>query len=166
MKLVPLFLVILSMPLVAQDYASSVPLPIWEAPIPESQGHFTVSLNSICSIAVEQYTLKYDGKSYPVTEFSIETVGGKTARFYHIDEDKADREKEKQEEKSPFMPVKEAASIFLPENDEEKASQKYRVVKVYPQSAISGTVEYRVRSKSEVLALYRNLREAWIKWAP
>lgn len=163
MKLIPFLLVITSLPLFAQDYASPIPLPIWEAPIPEVQGKFTVSLNSICSIAVENYDLQYEKKTYPVTECSIETVGGKTARFYFIDEDREQKEEEKD---SPLKPVKEAANFFLPESEDEKNDDKFRVVKQYPQSSTASSVEYRLRSKTEVIELYRNLREAWIKWAP
>lgn len=166
MKRILLLLLVTSLPLVAQDDPSSIPLPIWEAPIPESQGQFIVGLNSICSIAVEHYNLQYEKKSYPVTECSIETVGGKTARFYYIDEDTADRKEKREEKKSPLNPFKEAASIFLPENDDKKNNNEYRVVKVYPQSSNSSSVEYRLKSEDEVLALYKNLREAWLQWAP
>lgn len=160
MKYIVTLLLIVPIGLLAQN--QSIPLPIWEAPIPATQGHFTVSLNSICSIAVEHYDLQYEKKTYPVTECSIETVGGKTARFYFVKDDKENTESD-----SPYKPAMEVAEIFLPESDdEEKADNKYRVVKVYPQSSTSSSVEYRLKSKSEVIDLYRDLREAWLKWAP
>lgn len=139
----------------------AMPLPVWEAPLPEAQGYFTVSLNSICSIAVERYHLEYEKKSYPVVECSVETVGGKTARFYFIKE-----EQEKKSE-SPFKPVRDAAKVVLPDAEDEKNSDNpYRVLKQYPHSSLSGSVEYRLRSETEVIGLYRSLREAWLQWAP
>lgn len=160
MKIITLLLLLTTIPLIAQSSDSPVPLPIWEAPIPKSQGEFTVSLNSICSIAIERYNLRYEKKTYPIVEFSIETVGGKTARFYYIDV---------KEKESPLLqPIKEAKEIFLPsgEEDDSMEDKKYRVVKIYPQSSTSTSVEYRLETESAVTDLYKELQSAWIKWAP
>lgn len=153
----------------AQDFPSNKPaFPLWTAPIPDSQGAYAVSLNSICSVALEKYDLKYEDKVFPVTECSVATVGGKTARFYFVDEDK--KEKKKEDEDGPLGQVKAAVATVVPgmeeDEDSEENQKKLRVVKIYPESASTGTVEYRLATKARVIALYRDLRDTWVASAP
>lgn len=140
------------------------PFPLWTAPLPNAQGAYVVSLNSICSVALEHYDLKYDDKTYPVTECSIETVGGKTARFYFVDDGKPENEDE-----SPAGQVVEAVGTLVPvltPEEQEEEQKKLRVVKAYPESALTGTVEYRLSSKAKVEALYKDLRDTWVASSP
>jgi hypothetical protein len=147
----------------AQETPQNKPtFPLWTAPLPNAQGSYAVSLNSICSVALEKYDLKFDDKVFPITECSIETVGGKTARFYFVDEDK--REKKD----GPVEQAKDAIASVVPgmEENSEKDQKKLRVVKIYPESALAGTVEYRLSSEKKVTDLYQNLRDAWVASAP
>lgn len=166
--LVPLFLFLSAVGLSAQQSASTrqpIPLPVWKAPVDESQGAYTVSLNSICSVALEHYDLQYKDQTYPIVECSLETVGGKTARFYYID----DREdSKKSDDGSALNQVKEAVKTLIPseEEEDEKKKEKLRVVKVYPESALTTTVEYRLATEAEIVRLYNSLRDAWVSSAP
>jgi hypothetical protein len=158
--LLPLLLPIVS--LAQQSSSQAIPLPIWKAPVPDKQGAYVVSINSICSVALERYDLEYKGKTYPIVECSIETVGGKTARFYYID----DREDSKKDENDSLLkPLKESIKGVLPE-DEEKKREKLRVVKTYPESVLAASVEYRLGTEREILDLYQGLRDAWVATAP
>jgi len=158
-----LILSLLSSALFAQDNnPREILLPTWEAPLRESQGAYTVSLNSICSVALERYDLRYDDKTYFVVECSVETVGGKTARFYHI----SDQKPKKKDNDSLLAPLKENVEKLLPEENEEEEDERMRVMKVYPESALAATVEYRFRQETEVVALYHSLRDAWVASAP
>ncbi len=145
----------------AQENPSKPMFPLWTAPIPTAQGAYAVSLNSICSVALEKYDLKFEDKVFPITECSIETVGGKTARFYFVDENK------KQE--GPVDQAKTAAAGLIPgmeDKESEDKQKKLRVVKIYPESAIAGTVEFRLSTEAKVADLFKNLRDAWIASAP
>jgi len=154
------------MGLIAQNSPVNKPtFPLWTAPIPTTQGAYAVSLNSICSVALEKYDLKFEDKVFPITECSIETVGGKTARFYFVNEDK--------KQKNEKGPMEEAKAAFTPvisdlekDEDSEENQKKLRVVKIYPESALTGTVEYRLSSAKKVADLYQNLRDAWVASAP
>lgn len=155
---IPLFL--FAATLLAQDTPRTSPrFPLWTAPLPKSQGAYAVSLNSICSVALEQYDLKYDDQTFPVTECSIETVGGKTARFYFIDEGE-------EEDKGLAGDLLKTAASAVPGLAGEDDDQKLRVVKVYPESALAGTVEYRLASKAKVEDLYRELHDTWVASSP
>ncbi len=145
----------------AQEPPGHVPImPLWDAPIPSSQGFYSVSLNSVCSVALEKYDLEFKGKTYPVVECSVETVGGKTARFYYVDEKESDQKNLLESMKDT---VTEASGVQGAEDDQNK---KLRVVKVYPESSTSTTVEFRLATEKKVVDLYQSLRQAWVTAMP
>ncbi len=146
----------------AQQPAPNAPImPLWDAPLPTSQGYYSVSLNSICSVAVERFDLEYKNKTYPVVECSVQTVGGKTARFYFLEEKESD---EKNLVDSVQDSLKKAASGEQEADGDENG--KLKVVKIYPESSTSTTVEFRLGSEKKVLDLYQSLRDAWVTAMP
>lgn len=134
--------------------------PLWEPPLPKDQGAFALSLNSICSVALERYDLEYKDKTYPVTECSVMTVGGKTVRFYYVEE------KKDSESKNPIEAAKESVKSIVSGDSEEEDSKKLRVVKLFPHSSQTGTVEYRLSSEKKITDIYQSLRDAWVANAP
>lgn len=133
--------------------------PVWDAPIPSSQGRFSVRLSSIGSLALESYNLKYEDKTIPVVECSVAMAGGKTARFYYIEE-----KNEEEGKKDPFIePLQNALAAAAPatQNEDEDDNPNLRVVKAYPESALAATVEYRLGSQQAVISLYSKLRKDW-----
>lgn len=157
-------LVLLSFSLQAQETPNKPTFPLWTAPIPTSQGAYSLSLNSICSVSLEKYDLKFEDKVYPITECSVETVGGKTARFYFVDENK------KEKKDGPIEQAKETLATVVPGMEEDEESEenqkKLRVVKIYPESSLAGTVEFRLSTAKKVTDLYQSLRDAWVASAP
>jgi hypothetical protein len=162
MKVPTILLVLLasSSVILAQESSPKGPaFPLWEPPLPKSQGAFALSLNSICSVSLERYDLEFKDKSYPVTECSVMTVGGKTVRFYYVEEKKEDS-------KNPIDAAKESVKSIVSGNSEEEDSKKFRVVKLFPHSSQTGTVEYRLSSEKKITDIYQSLRDAWVANAP
>ncbi len=160
----PILLILLasSSVLLAQESPPKGPtFPLWEPPLPKDQGAFALSLNSICSVALERYDLEYKDKSYPVVECSVMTVGGKTVRFYYVEE-----KKKNSESKNPIEAAKESVKSIVSGDSEEEDSKKLRVVKLFPHSSQTGTVEYRLSSEKKITDIYQSLRDAWVANAP
>ncbi|CAN5471867.1 hypothetical protein BH09VER1_BH09VER1_26530 [soil metagenome] len=148
--------------------------PTWRATVGESD--YVVAVNSITSACLQNYDMEYNGKTYPVTELGIETVGGAAARFYFLDEQASTStapqpvsvggvnvgpSKEVQERLKEL--TKTAADNPLTADVSTNSNANTRVVKKFPEGTYAKTFEFRLGSKVEVKKLYESLLTKWIK---
>lgn len=130
--------------------------PFWKAQLPG--GRYMVSLQSIESLSV--HTFLVDGVGQ-VTEMTVAIHSGVVARFYSIS--------------APDVKMPGGIGQSIMEQAKEKANevlervgpvdalktQSTMVVKNYPETTHAHTVEYRLRTPEEVVALFVSLSEAW-----
>jgi len=141
------------------------PYSIWTAPLKREQGSYNVAMNSICAVALERYTLRYHEKMYPVTECTIETIGGRSARFYYI----GNEEKKKKKDDSLAGEIKEEVdqvSEVLIAKEALDNEAKGKVIKEQEQAAASRTSEYAFEHEGDVVNLYEDLMKKWLDSNP
>ncbi len=127
------------------------PRRFWQANLPG--GHYMVALDRISSVSRHSYVL--DG-AVLVDEVTVDTVGQALARFYFL------------------QPVTAAApgnaAAQLTQRGKELLEQAGRsagtdvhnmVMKKYPDTTHSKTIEYRLLSEQQLSGLYGSLRTAW-----
>lgn len=127
------------------------PRRFWQASL--SGGHYMVALDRISSVSRHSYVL--DG-AVLVDEVTVDTVGQALARFYFL------------------QPVTAAvpgnAAAQLTQRGKELLDQAGRsagtdvhnmVMKKYPETTHSKTIEYRLLSEQQLSGLYGSLRSAW-----
>lgn len=158
-------LLFLAFPLAAQDTGGNDDVPeetqnatdeedlkrFWQLTLPD--GHFMVALDRIASISRSSYVL--DG-GLIVTEVTIDTVGNALCRIYQITP---------ATENSKSSTAQRATQRALELTGRAEAvtgtSLSTMVQKSYPTTTHAKTVEYRVKERTTLDALYGSLNKAW-----
>ena len=126
-------------------------MPMWRCTLPG--GNYSVALRSIVSVSTHEYLV--DGVAR-VTEVNIDTTGSLLARFYYI------------EPAIPNSPLGlgtatlEKAQQLLIEGAERTGQDAWKkVVKNYPTTTHSRTVEYRLTNRDQINAIFASAEEAF-----
>lgn len=127
-----------------------VPNNFWDCTLPG--GSYTVALNKISVVSLHEFNLP-GGR---VTEMNIVTEGAGLARFYFMEAalpggSTAEAAKAR---------VTELANLAADRTGTEKIWQK--VLKDYPLATHAHTIEYRLQTKAEILALHASAKGAWM----
>lgn len=119
-------------------------IPMWRCNLPG--GSYSVALRAIVSVSSHEYLV--DGVAR-VTEVNIDTLGNALARFYYI------------EPSTPNSPIGlgqatiDKAQQLLQEGAARSGQDVWqKVVKNYPTTTHSHTIEYRVADKDTLTRLY------------
>ncbi len=154
--LVPAALVWGARPLCAQESPAQAPQnpAVWRARVPG--GTYVVLLSSLRSISTHQYLVNGVGL---ITELTIDAGGSTTARFYSVEPPKVE---------SPSgvgQAVISRAQEVVGEarNRLDPGRNLAVVIKDYPNTTHSHTVEYLLPSSSDVVSLFENLERAWAR---
>jgi len=153
-KFLPLLFLILSAPFLRAQTPAATPPPtnilMWRCNLPG--GSYSVALRSIVSVSSHEYMV--DG-AVRVTEVNIDTTGNALARFYYI------------EPNIPASPIGlgtatiEKAQQLLQEGAERSGQDVWKkVVKNYPTTTHSHTIEYRVTDKDSLNKLFESAESA------
>ena len=131
---------------VATDHA------FWDCTLPG--GSYTVALNKISVVSLHEFSLP-GGR---VTEMNIVTDGAGLARFYYLE---------------PALPgsgtaaaeiaktrLTELANAAADRTGSDKTWQK--VQKDYPLATHAHTIEYRLQTKADLIALHDSAKKAWM----
>lgn len=124
----------------------------WE--VVTAGGRFVARLDQITSVSEQEYLI--DG-AVRVFECTVDTDGGQTARFYHIE------------------PVTEGSSITAGSATVERLKSLANqvttktgagdldsiVTKHYPDTTHAKTSEYRVKNKATISQIYDHVRRVW-----
>jgi len=154
MKFLPILFLILSAPFLRAQTPAATPSPtnilMWRCNLPG--GSYSVALRSIVSVSSHEYMV--DG-AVRVTEVNIDTTGNALARFYYI------------EPNIPASPIGlgtatiEKAQQLLQEGAERSGQDVWKkVVKNYPTTTHSHTIEYRVTDKDSLNKLFESAESA------
>ena len=126
-------------------------MPMWRCTLPG--GNYSVALRSIVSVSTHEYLV--DGVAR-VTEVNIDTTGSLLARFYYI------------EPAIPNSPLGlgtatlEKTQQLLIEGAERTGQDAWKkVVKNYPTTTHSRTVEYRLTNRDQINAIFASAEEAF-----
>ena len=164
MKLLPFVLALIAAPaLLAQQPAAtpaagqatpspSTNIPMWRAALPG--GTYSVALRSVVSVSTHEYVV--DGAAR-VTEVNIDTTGAALARFYFIEPNTI---------AAPAgfgAATVEKAQQLLQEGVQRTGQEDVwkKVVKSYPTTTHTRTVEYRFGSKETLLKLFESAEGAF-----
>jgi hypothetical protein len=158
-------LVAAALPLFAQDTTSAptptprpgAAIPIWRCELPG--GTYEVALRYIVSVSQHEYLV--DGVAR-VTEVNVDTDGSMSVRFYYL------------EPVTPNSPIGLGQSAInkaqeIAENLAERTGQEEvwkKVVKNYPTTTHSHTIEYRLESKDQLDKLYKSASKAFREARP
>ena len=143
----------------AQETSPTPPTPeqlrrgIWRAELPG--GEYIVRLSAITSVSLHEYVV--DGAAR-VAEVNISTSGSQLARFYFI------------EPYPPKAPVPAGQKVLSAiENKAKEVSERVetgdartKVIKSYPTTTHSHTVEYRLVDRESLSRLFDSIEEAWL----
>ena len=143
----------------AQEASPTPPTPeqlrrgIWRAELPG--GEYIVRLSAIASVSLHEYVV--DGAAR-VAEVNISTSGSQLARFYFI---------EPYPPKAPVSAGQKVLSVI--ENKAKEVSERVetgdartKVIKSYPTTTHSHTVEYRLVDRESLNRLFDSIEEAWL----
>ncbi|GHC63508.1 hypothetical protein [Roseibacillus persicicus] len=123
----------------------------WQLSLPD--GHFMVALDRIASISRSSYLL--DG-GLIVTEVTIDTVGNSLCRIYQITP-----AAESSQVSSAQRLTQRARDLTGRAKEVTGADIETMVQKNYPTTTHAKTVEYRVKERATLDALYASLNKAW-----
>ncbi|MDQ8188668.1 hypothetical protein [Roseibacillus persicicus] len=123
----------------------------WQLSLPD--GHFMVALDRIASISRSSYLL--DG-GLIVTEVTIDTVGNSLCRIYQITP-----AAENSQVSSAQRLTQRARDLTGRAKEVTGADIETMVQKNYPTTTHAKTVEYRVKERATLDALYASLNKAW-----
>jgi len=163
MKLLPLFAslfasLFVALPLRAQTPAAATPPPntniaMWRANLPG--GSYSVALRSIVSVSTHEYVV--DGAAR-VTETNIDTVGAALVRFYFIEPNTVNAP-------AGFGAATIEKAQQLLQEGAEKTGQAgdawKKVVKSYPTTTHTRTIEFRLPSKEAVQKIFESAEGAF-----
>jgi hypothetical protein len=127
-------------------------IPLWTCKMPG--GTYEVALRAVISVSSHEYTVDNAAR---VTEVNVDTTGNLLVRFYYL---------EPQIPQSP-MGLGQSTMNKLDEMVTEAAARTgqeeiwKKVVKSYPATTHSRTVEYRVSSKEELNKIYESAATAF-----
>lgn len=125
----------------------------WEANLPG--GNFMVALGSISSVSRHKYVL--DG-AVIVDEVTIDTTGQALARFYFI----SPLEMGGGTGEAASQALERAASLADGALRRAGTDVQDMVVKKYPLTTHTKTIEYRLLSEQQLTALYASAKKAWV----
>jgi hypothetical protein len=132
-------------------------MPMWEAKL--TGGTYLVTLNSITSVSTQEYVV--DG-AFRVYEMTVDTYGSSLGRFYFIDLNTAPAGTAAQ---GAIDRVKEAAQQIADKSSRVMGGSndtlQTLVTKNYPSTTHAKTVEYRLKSRADIDALFKSLETAW-----
>jgi hypothetical protein len=164
MKILPLLITLLAAPaLLAQQPAANpaagqatpsptTAIPMWRATLPG--GTYSVALRSIVSVSTHEYVV--DGAAR-VTEVNIDTTGAALARFYFIEPNTISAP-------AGFgAATVEKAQQLLQEGVQRSGQEDAwkKVVKSYPTTTHTRTVEFRFGSKETLSKLFDSAESAF-----
>jgi hypothetical protein len=130
---------------------SNGPARFWQATL--GGGHYMVALDRISSVSRHKYVL--DG-ALIIDEVTVDTNGQALARFYFITPISAGTKE------STVAGIVERGRELVDQAAERAGTQvQNMVVKKYPLTSHSKSIEYRVLSEAELTALYNSVRTAW-----
>ncbi len=124
----------------------------WKADLPG--GTYLVAHDSINSVSSQEYVL--DGAAR-VTEVNVSTSGVFQPRFYFIEPISAPGPVGQTAERA--LTAAQAAATRVIPGDPIWA----KVIKEYPTTTHSGTIEYRLETKAQLEALHTSLEDSWLK---
>ncbi len=124
----------------------------WKADLPG--GTYVVAHDSINAVSSQEYVL--DGAAR-VFEVNVSTSGIFQPRFYYIEA--IDLPGAVGETTTRALDGAQAAAKRVIPGDAIWA----KVVKEYPTTTHSGTIEYRLETKKQLKALYESLEQSWIR---
>jgi hypothetical protein len=128
-------------------------IPMWRANLPG--GSYSVALRSIVSVSTHEYVV--DGVAR-VTEVNIDTVGSALVRFYYLEPNTVNAP-------AGFGAATAEKAQQLFQEGLEKSGQAgdvwKKVVKSYPVTTHSRTIEYRIPSKEAVLKIFDSAEAAF-----
>jgi hypothetical protein len=158
MKFLPVLFLALAAPLLHAQQATPSPtatppptnILMWRCNLPG--GSYSVALRSIVSVSSHEYLVE---GSVRVTEVNIDTSGNALARFYYIEPAPVN---------TPLgigAGTIEKAQQLLQEGAERSGQDVWKkVVKNYPTTTHSHTIEYRVADKATLTKLYESAESA------
>lgn len=127
------------------------PNRFWQASL--SGGHYMVALDRISAVSRHKYLL--DG-AVIVDEVTVDALGQALARFYFISP---------VTDAAPGNAVGEIAKrgreLVEKAADRVGTDAQNMVIKKYPETSHSRTIEFRILSEKELTALYSSVRSAW-----
>ena len=160
MKLLPLLLALLTAPVLCAQQPAATPatpspntaIPMWRATLPG--GTYSVALRSIVSVSTHEYVI--DGAAR-VTEVNIDTSGAALVRFYFIEPNTI---------AAPAgfgAATVEKAQQLLQEGVQRSGQEDVwkKVVKNYPTTTHTRTIEYRFGSKETLAKLFESAESAF-----
>ena len=159
LKVLRLAAIAIGLPLASVAAQEASPTPdqlrrgIWRAELPG--GEYIVRLSAITSVSLHEYVV--DGAAR-VAEVNISTSGSQLARFYFI------------EPYPPKAPVPAGQKVLSAiENKAKEVSERVetgdartKVIKSYPTTTHSHTVEYRLVDRESLSRLFDSIEEAWL----
>lgn len=127
-------------------------LPIWRCDLPG--GTYEVAVRALVSVSRHEYIV--DGVAR-VTEVNLDTQGNMAARFYYLEPVAA---------KTPLgigQSAVDRMSDLAKEAGQRTGQDELwrRVVKSYPATTHSHTIEYRLESEDQLKKLFESAREAF-----
>ena len=137
----------------APDKPGDSPGPnrFWQASL--NGGHYMVALDRISAVSRHKYLL--DG-AVIVDEVTVDALGQALARFYFISP---------VTDAAPGNAVGEIAKrgreLVEKAADRVGTDAQNMVIKKYPETSHSRTIEFRILSDKELAALYSSVRSAW-----
>ena len=164
MKLLPLFAAILAAPVLFAQQPAATPaaaqatpspataLPMWRATLPG--GTYSVALRSIVSVSTHEYVV--DGAAR-VTEVNIDTAGSALVRFYFIEPNTVSAP-------AGFGAATIEKTQQLLQEGAQRSGQEdawKKVVKSYPTTTHTRTIEYRIGTKEALAKLFDSAEAAF-----
>lgn len=127
----------------------------WQATLPG--GHYMVALDRISSVSRHQYVL--DG-ALLVDEVTVDALGQALARFYFI-QPITDAAKGTSAGAAAARLVDRGSELIDKAAGTAGVDIHQMVVKKFPETTHSKTIEYRLLSVEELGALHNSVRSAW-----
>jgi hypothetical protein len=127
----------------------------WQASLPG--GHYMVALDRISSVSRHQYVL--DG-ALLVDEVTVDALGQALARFYFI-QPITDAARGNSTGAAAARIVDRATELVDKAGRTAGVDIHQMVVKKFPETTHSKTIEYRLLSAEELGALHNSVRSAW-----
>lgn len=164
MKLLPFFVSLLAVPVLCAQQPAATPaggqatpspntaLPMWRATLPG--GTYSVALRSIVSVSTHEYVV--DGAAR-VTEVNIDTTGAALVRFYFIEPNTVNAP-------AGFGAATIEKTQQLLQEGAARTGQEdvwKKVVKSYPTTTHTRTIEYRFANKDTLLKLFESAEAAF-----
>ena len=125
----------------------------WQASFPA--GNYIVALGQIVSISKHEYLLD---ANLIITEVTIDTAGNSLLRVYHIEPAATDSDL------GTAKRLIDRGNELLERAGQRTGADMHEMVqKQYPTTTHAKTVEYRVRNRGTLDALFRSVENAWKK---